>query len=52
MKATPIAEKLLTEVKEALGKLGRKPLLVGLLGNSDPSAQMYAKWTKKTCENK
>ncbi|AAS52134.1 ADR214Wp [Eremothecium gossypii ATCC 10895] len=26
------------------------PLLVGFLANEDPAAEMYASWTKKTCE--
>lgn len=52
MKAQPVAEKLLKEIRESLEVLGRKPLLVGFLANADPSAQMYAKWTKKTAEKK
>ncbi|CCE64344.1 hypothetical protein TPHA_0H01380 [Tetrapisispora phaffii CBS 4417] len=27
------------------------PLLVGFLSNDDPAAEMYANWTKKTCES-
>jgi methylenetetrahydrofolate dehydrogenase (NAD+) len=47
-----IASKLMAEVKADLAKLGRKPLLVGFLANSDPAAKMYADWTGKTCEEK
>jgi methylenetetrahydrofolate dehydrogenase (NAD+) len=42
----------MAEVKADLAKLGRKPLLVGFLANSDPAAKMYADWTGKTCEEK
>lgn len=37
------------EVQTALAALGRTPLLVGFLANSDPAAKMYADWTAKTC---
>lgn len=48
--AAPIASKLMTELKSDLRELGRSPLLVGFLANSDPAAKMYADWTRKTCE--
>ena len=50
--AGTIASKLMVEVKKDLAKLGRKPLLVGFLANSDPAAKMYADWTGKTCTDK
>jgi len=50
--AASVAKSLLSEVKSSLGALGRKPLLVGFLANSDPAAKMYADWTGKTCEEK
>ena len=50
--AQSIAKSLLSEVQENLRKLGRSPLLVGFLANSDPAARMYADWTAKTCKEK
>ncbi|KAL7276489.1 Methylenetetrahydrofolate dehydrogenase [NAD(+)] [Rhizina undulata] len=47
--AGTIAKGLLKEVQDGLAKLGRRPLLVGFLANSDPAARMYADWTGKTC---
>ena len=42
----------MAEVKTELVALGRKPLLVGFLANTDPAAKMYADWTNKTCTDK
>lgn len=50
--AGTVANKLMLEVKGSLATLGRKPLLVGFLANTDPAAKMYADWTGKTCEDK
>lgn len=50
--AQSVAKSLLSEVQEDLRKLGRSPLLVGFLANSDPAARMYADWTAKTCREK
>ncbi|KAF8542965.1 hypothetical protein BDD12DRAFT_916082 [Trichophaea hybrida] len=47
--AGTVASRLMVEVQTGLSKLGRKPLLVGFLANSDPAAKMYADWTSKTC---
>lgn len=47
-----IAKNLMGEVQTGLQKLGRKPLLVGFLANTDPAAKMYADWTGKTCSEK
>ncbi|KAI9884488.1 MAG: hypothetical protein M1823_003736 [Watsoniomyces obsoletus] len=49
IKASTIVQSLLDEVSEDLSRLGRSPLLVGLLANDDPAARMYANWTNKTC---
>ncbi|KAK3298981.1 uncharacterized protein B0H64DRAFT_86523 [Chaetomium fimeti] len=52
--ADTIAKKLLAEVKETLagfqGTAVSKPTLAAFLANDDPSAQQYADWSKKTCE--
>jgi methylenetetrahydrofolate dehydrogenase (NAD+) len=50
--ANNIAKSLLAEVNDGLGKLGKVPHLVGILGNTDPAAKLYADWTGKTCEQK
>jgi hypothetical protein len=50
--AGTIASRLMGEVQAGLSQLGRKPLLVGFLANSDPAAKMYADWTAKTCSEK
>jgi len=50
--AQTVAKSLLTEVHANLKKLGRSPLLVGFLANTDPAARMYADWTAKTCKEK
>jgi len=50
--ASTVAEGILREVKFAVEKLGRAPLLVGFLANADPAARMYASWTEKTCLQK
>ncbi|KAI5819277.1 hypothetical protein BZA77DRAFT_276230 [Pyronema omphalodes] len=47
--AGTVAKNLMGEVQSGLQKVGRKPLLVGFLANSDPAAKMYADWTGKTC---
>ncbi len=52
IKASTIVQSLLKEVSEDLSRLGRSPLLVGLLANDDPAARMYANWTDKTCSEK
>lgn len=52
VQASSIAKNLLNEVQTDLSKLGRSPLLVGFLANTDPGARMYADWTRKTCEEK
>jgi methylenetetrahydrofolate dehydrogenase (NAD+) len=46
--AGTIAKKLLVEVTNGLKELSRSPLLVGFLSTSDPSARVYAEWTRKT----
>ena len=46
--AGTIAKGLLTEVQAGLSKLDRKPHLLGILGNTDPAAKVYADWTEKT----
>lgn len=50
--AGTVAKNLLTEVSEGLLKLGRSPLLVGFLANTDPAARKYAEWTDRTCQEK
>lgn len=50
--AGTIAKSLLSEVQDGLSKLPQPPVLVGLLANDDPAAQMYADWTEKTCKEK
>ena len=50
--AGTVAKNLLTEVSEGLLKLGRSPLLVGFLANTDPAARKYAEWTDRTCREK
>lgn len=50
--AGTIAKGLLNEVQVGLTKLHRKPHLLGILGNSDPAAQVYADWTERTCKEK
>lgn len=50
--ASTVAKDLLTEVSEALSKLGKSPLLVGFLANTDPAARKYAEWTDRTCREK
>ena len=50
--AGTIAKGLLNEVKDGLSKLRTKPHLCGILANDDPSAQVYAEWTGKTCKEK
>jgi methylenetetrahydrofolate dehydrogenase (NAD+) len=48
--ASTIAKPFVEELKQGLEQLGRKPKLVGFLGNTDPAARMYAEWTRKTTE--
>ena len=50
--AGTIAKGLLSEIQASLGKLGRKPHLLGILANSDPAAKVYGDWTEKTCKEK
>ena len=50
--AGTVAKGLLTEVSEGLSMLGRSPLLVGFLANTDPAARKYAEWTDRTCREK
>ena len=47
-----VAKDLLTEVIEGLSGLGKSPLLVGFLANTDPAARKYAEWTDRTCQEK
>ena len=47
--AKRIAEALQKEVTTGLQALGRAPLLVGFLANTDPAAKLYADMTGKTC---
>jgi methylenetetrahydrofolate dehydrogenase (NAD+) len=49
--ASTIAKPYFDEVMEGVSRLAFKPNLVGLLANEDPAAQMYANWTRKTCED-
>lgn len=48
--ASRIAKQYTTEVANAVAQLPFVPTLVGFLANSDPAAQMYARWTQKTAE--
>ena len=50
--AQNIAKGLLQEVKAGLEKCDHQPHLLGILANTDPAAQLYADWTRKTCEEK
>ena len=50
--ANNIAKGLLAEVQAGLAKLDRKPHLLGILGNDDPAAKVYADWTEKTAKEK
>lgn len=50
--AGTIAKGILREIHDGLNKLDRKPHLLGILGNDDPAAQVYADWTQRTCEDK
>lgn len=50
--ANNIAKTLLAEVNDGISKLGKTPHLLGILGNTDPAAKLYADWTGKTCEQK
>lgn len=52
MLAGTIAKGLLAEVQAGLSTLRRKPHLLGILGNDDPAAKVYADWTEKTCTQK
>ena len=47
-----VAKDLLTEVIENVSGLGKSPLLVGFLANTDPAARKYADWTDRTCREK
>ncbi|KAI5369955.1 Putative tetrahydrofolate dehydrogenase/cyclohydrolase, NAD(P)-binding domain superfamily [Septoria linicola] len=48
--ASAIAKSLLSEVASGIKALPQPPRLHGFLANDDPAAEMYANWTKKTCE--
>lgn len=48
--AGTIAKRFTDELREGIDKLGRAPLLVGILANQDPAARTYAQFTAKTCE--
>lgn len=50
--AGTIAKGLLNEIQAGLRTVGRKPHLLGILGNDDPAARVYADWTQKTSEDK
>ena len=50
--AGTVAKDLLTEVSEGLSTLGKSPLLVGFLANTDPAARKYAEWTDRTCRER
>lgn len=50
--ASAIAKRLLEEVAGGIKALKQPPRLHGFLANDDPAAEMYANWTKKTCEEK
>ncbi|KEF63349.1 methylenetetrahydrofolate dehydrogenase (NAD+) [Exophiala aquamarina CBS 119918] len=49
--AGTIAKGLLSEIQAGLRNLDRKPHLLGILGNDDPAAKVYADWTQKTSED-
>lgn len=48
--ASTIAKLYTEEVADQVKQLDFKPKIVGLLGNNDPAAKMYAEWTSKTCK--
>lgn len=48
--ASSIAKLYTEEISKKVATLSFKPKLVGLLANEDPAAEVYAKWTAKTCE--
>ena len=50
--AATVAKGLLHEVSEGLLRLGKCPLLVGFLANTDAAARKYAEWTDRTCREK
>ena len=50
--AGTVAKDLTLEVSQGLSKVGKAPLLVGFLANSDPAARKYAEWTDRTCHEK
>ena len=50
--AGSVAKYLMAEVSEGLSKVGKAPLLVGFLANSDLAARKYAEWTDRTCQEK
>ncbi|GMM33864.1 methylenetetrahydrofolate dehydrogenase (NAD(+)) [Saccharomycopsis crataegensis] len=49
--ASTIAKLYTEEITAKVKQLQKVPKLVGFLGNDDPAAKMYAKWTGKTCES-
>ena len=50
--ASAVAKDLLIEISDSLSKLGKTPLLVGFLANTDPAARKYAEWIDRTCREK
>ena len=50
--AGTVAKGLLKEVSEGLSKVGKCPVLVGFLANTDAAARKYAEWTDRTCREK
>lgn len=49
--ASTIAKQYVDEIIAKVQELQNKPKLVGFLANGDPAAEMYANWTRKTCES-
>ncbi|KXS20568.1 NAD(P)-binding protein [Gonapodya prolifera JEL478] len=47
--AAEVAKPFRDELKLKVSSMIEKPLLVGFLGNDDPAARKYAKWTAKSC---
>ncbi len=50
--AGAIAKNIMAEVSQNLSTIGKAPLLVGFLANTDPAARKYADWTDRTCREK
>ncbi|EDO15631.1 hypothetical protein Kpol_489p12 [Vanderwaltozyma polyspora DSM 70294] len=49
--ANNFGEEIIKKVDSLKSSLPNGPLLVGFLANNDPAAEMYATWTKKSCES-